>query len=94
MTDTALAPSPGAKTETILDIRRLAKHFPIRNVWGLRTGWLRALDDVSITVRRGEILGIVGESGCGKSTLGKTLMGIHHPSAGEIVFEGNQIAGL
>ncbi len=94
MTDTALAPSAGPEAETILDIRGLAKHFAIRNVWGWRTGSLRALDDVSIAVRRGEILGIVGESGCGKSTLGKTLMGIHQPTAGEIVFEGNQIAGL
>jgi len=78
----------------ILDIRGLKKYFPIRNAWGRRTGWLKALDDVSLTVRRGEILGIVGESGCGKSTLGKTLMGIHRSTAGEIVFEGNDIAGL
>jgi len=83
---------PGGKA--ILDIRGLKKYFPIRNAWGRRTGWLRALDEVSFSVRKGEILGIVGESGCGKSTLGKTLMGIHQPTAGEIVFEGNQIAGL
>lgn len=94
MTDSSFAPRLATEAETILEIRGLAKHFPIRNVWGWRTGWLRALDEVSLTVRRGEILGIVGESGCGKSTLGKTLMGIHQPSAGEIVFEGNQIAGL
>lgn len=81
-------------TGPILDIRGLKKYFPIRNPWGRRTGWLKALDDVSLTVRRGEILGIVGESGCGKSTLGKTLMGIHRATAGEIVFEGNDIAGL
>lgn len=80
--------------DTILDIRALKKYFAIRNAWGRRTNWLKALDDVSFTVQKGEILGIVGESGCGKSTLGKTLMGIHQPSDGEIIFEGNDVAGL
>lgn len=79
---------------TILDVRALKKYFAIRNAWGRQTGWLKALDDVSFTVNKGEILGIVGESGCGKSTLGKTLMGIHQPTEGEIVFEGNDVAGL
>ena len=94
MTGSAVAARPDAETRPILEILRLKKHFPVRNVWGFRTGWLKALDDVSLTVRRGEILGIVGESGCGKSTLGKTLMGIHQPTDGDIVFEGNQIGGL
>jgi oligopeptide/dipeptide ABC transporter ATP-binding protein len=61
---------------------------------GCRIGWLRALDGVSLQIGRGEILGVVGESGCGKSTLGKTITGIHAPSAGSIRFEGNEIAGL
>jgi len=78
----------------ILEVETLRKYFPIRNVWKRRTGWLKALDDVSLTVRKGEILGIVGESGCGKSTLGKTLMGIHQPSAGRVVFEGADIAAM
>ncbi len=77
----------------ILEVRGLSKYFPIRNVWKRRIGWLKALDQVSFGVDRGEILGIVGESGCGKSTLGKTLMGIHPPTAGEIVFEGADVAG-
>ena len=86
-----------ARTEvtenTVLDVRALKKYFAIRNVWGHRTGWLKALDDVSFTVHKGEILGIVGESGCGKSTLGKTLMGIHQPTEGEIIFEGPKRCG-
>ena len=78
----------------ILRVEGLRKHFPVRNVWKRRVGWLRAVDDVSLTVARGETLGIVGESGCGKSTLGKTLMGIHPATGGRVIYEGEDIAGL
>jgi oligopeptide/dipeptide ABC transporter ATP-binding protein len=78
----------------ILAVEELHKHFPVRNVWKRRIGWLRAVDGVSFAVRRGEILGVVGESGCGKSTLGKTLMGIQAATSGRVVFEGHDIAGL
>jgi oligopeptide/dipeptide ABC transporter ATP-binding protein len=80
--------------DPILRVEALRKYFPVRNAWKRRIGWLKALDDVSFDLDRGEILGIVGESGCGKSTLGKTMMGIHPPSAGRVVFEGTDIAGL
>ena len=88
--------SDGKDAETagapLLEVRDLRKYFPVRNAWQWRTGWLKALDDVSFDVRKGEILGVVGESGCGKSTLGKVIMGIHKPSAGEITFEGEDIS--
>lgn len=77
--------------QPILDVRNLSKYFPVYNVWKRRTGWLKALDDVSFSVKQGEILGIVGESGCGKSTLGKTVMGIHEATGGQLLFEGNDI---
>ena len=78
----------------ILRVEGLSRYFPVRNAFGLKSGTLRALDSVSFEVQPGETLGIVGESGCGKSTLGKTLAGIHRPSGGEIVFEGEPIGAL
>jgi oligopeptide/dipeptide ABC transporter ATP-binding protein len=70
------------------------RHFPVRNAFGRRTGWIRAVDGVSLAVWPGETLGLVGESGCGKSTLGKTVMGIHTPTAGDIRFGGREIGRL
>ena len=81
-------------TAPVLEILDVHMHFPIHNAWGRRTGWLRAVDGVSLTVARGEILGVVGESGCGKTTLGKTIVGIHGASAGEIRFEGHEVGSL
>ena len=81
-------------TKLILELCDLHMHFPLWNAWGRQTGWLRAVDGVSLSVSRGDILGVVGESGCGKTTLGKTIVGIHQASAGEILFEDHEIGGL
>jgi peptide/nickel transport system ATP-binding protein len=78
----------------LLEIVDLVRHFPVRNAFGRRVGWLRAVDGVSLTVRPGETLGLVGESGCGKTTLGKTVMGIYTPTAGDIRFAGREIGRL
>ena len=80
--------------QPILELQNVHTHFPLRNAWGSRTGWLRAVDGVSLSVARGEVLGIVGESGCGKSTIGKTIAGIHTPASGSILFEGHDISTL
>jgi oligopeptide/dipeptide ABC transporter ATP-binding protein len=81
-------------TTPILAISDLHCHFPIRNAWGLARGTVRALDGVTVSTARGEILGVVGESGCGKSTLGKTIAGINRPTSGGVRFEGHEIAQL
>ena len=79
--------------ETILSVRDLAVHFPVRGSFGRKLGQIHALDGVSFDLQDGEILGLVGESGCGKSTLGKTVMGIQASSAGAIHFRGATLPG-
>jgi oligopeptide/dipeptide ABC transporter ATP-binding protein len=83
-----------AAAAPLLEIVDVVRHFPVRNAFGRRVGWLRAVDGVSLSVGAGETLGLVGESGCGKSTLGKTVMGIYTPTAGEIRFAGREIGRL
>jgi oligopeptide transport system ATP-binding protein len=79
-------------SEILMDARHIKKHFPIRQGLLLReVGQVKAVDDVSLSVRRGETLGLVGESGCGKSTLGRTLIRLYEPTAGEISFQGKEL---
>jgi oligopeptide transport system ATP-binding protein len=83
-----------SSTPPLLETADLVRHFAVRDAFGRRTGWLRAVDGVSLQVWQGETLGLVGESGCGKSTLGKTVIGIYSPTAGEIRFLGREIGHL
>jgi oligopeptide/dipeptide ABC transporter ATP-binding protein len=83
----------------LLTVSHLSKHFPVRRPLpdilrgrGIRT--LQAVDDVSLSVARGEALGIVGESGCGKSTLARCLVRLHDPDQGSIRFNGDDVLGL
>lgn len=79
----------------ILEVRNLKKYFPVRSRYLRRNiGWLKAVDNVSLSIARGEIFGIVGESGCGKSTLGKTILGIYKPTEGEVYFDREKINNL
>src|SRR5204862_885542 len=82
----------GGKIQPMLTVNGLKKHFPIRGgLFNRRIGSVRAVDDVSFVVLKGETLGIVGESGCGKSTLARLLMHLIAPDAGELVFDGDAV---
>jgi oligopeptide/dipeptide ABC transporter ATP-binding protein len=90
-------PSPQAepKAVNLLEIRGIKRHFPIRSgLLGRVTSAVKAVDGVDLIIRSGETLGLVGESGCGKSTLGRTVVRLDDPTAGEILFEGVDIAHL
>ena len=79
----------------LLKVRNLKKYFPIKAGLMRRTvNTVKAVDDVSLSIRRGETLGLVGESGCGKSTLGRTIMRLIEPTAGEIHFDGRDFRAL
>lgn len=81
--------------EKLLEINDIKKYFPIKGGFLQRTvANIRAVDGVSLYIRRGETLGLVGESGCGKSTLGRTVARLYEPTEGEIIYDGVDIAGL
>jgi peptide/nickel transport system ATP-binding protein len=75
-------------TSVLLDVQGLKKYFKTKR------GWLHAVDDVSFTIERGKTLGVVGESGCGKSTTGRCLLRLLEPTAGTVLFEGEDILSL
>ena len=90
------APSVISEDERLLEVSGLQVHFPITRgiVIERHVGDVRAVDGVTLTLRRGETLGLVGESGCGKSTLGRAILRLYRPTAGRIVFEGQDITTL
>ena len=79
----------------LLEVQNLKVHFPVqRSLLGRAREFVRAVDDVSFTLAPGETVGLVGESGCGKTTLGRAVIKLIEPTAGRIVFEGEDIAQL
>lgn len=80
------------KDDYILEVNHLKMYFPI-TVGTFKTIDLKAVDDVSFKIRRGETLGLVGESGCGKTTLGRTILQLYTATSGEVIFNGNVIKG-
>jgi len=88
--DKLIPPDP----EALLEVRHLKKYFVLKKtILGKPLSTLKAVDDISFKIKPGETLGIVGESGCGKTTMGRTVLKLHQPTAGQIFFDGNDIAG-
>ena len=78
------------RNENLVEVRHLKQYFNI-NVGMFSSKPLKAVDDVSFSIRKGETLGLVGESGCGKTTVGRTLLHLYKPTDGEIFFEGRPV---
>ena len=79
--------------DNILEVSHLKKYFPIKGgTFGGVTGNVKAVDDVSFTIKRGTTMGLVGESGCGKSTTGRTILRLIEKTAGTILFNGEDVS--
>jgi oligopeptide/dipeptide ABC transporter ATP-binding protein len=94
-------PSPGGftkveKGETLIEVRHLKKYFPVLEgiVIQRAIAHVKAVDDISFEIKKGETLGLVGESGCGKTTTGRCILQLERPTAGEIIFEGVNLNNL
>ena len=82
--------------DVLLEVKNLKMHFPVGSGFLSRkpTGYVKAVDDVSFTVKRGETLGLVGESGCGKTTTGRCILQLYKPTDGQVMFDGQDLTRL
>src|SRR5438876_4971057 len=89
-----------SQPDTLLEVRDLKRYFDVsppaleRWLQGKSRATVKAVDGVSFAIRRGETFALVGESGCGKSTIARVIVGLYQPTAGNIVFDGADLAGL
>ena len=77
-----------AEEKKLLEIENLRKYFPVN---GIKGPGVQAVQDVSLYIKKGETLGLVGESGCGKTTLGRTILRLYEPTGGKIIYDGETI---
>jgi peptide/nickel transport system ATP-binding protein len=83
------------KANTLLEVNNLRMYFPVtQGIFRRKVGEVKAVDDVSFKIRKGEVMGIVGESGCGKTTIGRCILRIHRPTTGHIIFKDQDIADI
>lgn len=81
--------------QSLIEVRNLKKYFPIKTgLFNRVVGHVKAVDDVTFSITRGETFGLVGESGCGKSTLGRAILQLQKPTSGAVFFDGKQIQGM
>ncbi len=82
-------------SEALLEVRNLKKYFPIKGgVFQSTVGHVKAVENISFELNKGETLGLVGESGCGKSTVGRTILRLHEKTGGEVLFNGTELFSL
>ena len=87
--------SPERREDVLLEVKNLKKHFVVGSTFfGKPNAWLKAVDDVSFTLKKGKTLGIVGESGCGKTTMGRTILRLYDVTGGEVWFKGREVSKI
>src|SRR6266550_1004752 len=91
-----VVPKDGTADGELLRVEHLKMYFPITQgiILQRKVGWVRAVDDISFTVHRGETLGLVGESGCGKSTTGRAILQLYKPTGGTVTFLNKSLTTL
>ena len=81
--------------EVLLEVKSLKKYFPLKKtLFGKVQSWVKAVDDVSFVIRKGETLGLVGESGCGKTTLGRVILKLLSATEGDVIYQGQNVMNL
>ena len=85
-----------ASSDVLLEVKNMKMYFPVTSgiVFQRKVADVKAVDDVSFTINRGETLGLVGESGCGKTTTGRAILRLYTPTSGEVIFDGQRLSDL
>jgi len=96
MPEAAASSAAMQSEDIILEVKNLKMYFPVGSGFLSRkpVGYVKAVDDVSFTVKRGETLGLVGESGCGKTTTGRAILQLYKPTAGQVIFDGQDLTSM
>ena len=96
MPEAAASSAATMSEDIILEVKNLKMYFPVGSGFLSRkpVGYVKAVDDVNFTVKRGETLGLVGESGCGKTTTGRCILQLYKPTAGQVIFDGQDLTSM